>query len=427
MKPPPMTTSSAGCAAARTKCSRPSASRSTISDADLLAQYQTQRYQPLHGAGKRHAGPGHQNPGRGPRGQGLRLPDRAAARLSPRPELAHVLGYLSRDQQRNRGKYLSGDVIYDRYKGASGIEEVYNQELTGKDGSFMISTTPDGYARSAAVAEPATYGNNVRLSIDSKIQAAVETAMATSPRTDEGRVMMDVHTGDVVAMASQPTFDPNIFVPTIAADEWNVLNTDEFNPAARPHHPRAVSARLELQDRHLHRRDERRRLRSQLGRPLHRLLRHRQRPHGPARRKRRRDLPRGPDLFLQHLLRHPGPEGRAATSCSTPRAASISAARPDQPARRTARPHPRQRIRQADPPARIWRRATSRSRPSARATCWSTPLQMADSHGRHRQQRHRLPPAPGQGHRGPQRQRHQDLSRRRPCAPSPSTTSGCRT
>jgi penicillin-binding protein 2 len=43
-------------------------------------------------------------------------------------------------------------------------------------------------------------------------------------------VIMDIHTGDVVAMASHPTFDPNIFVPTIAADEWDVLNKGEFNP-----------------------------------------------------------------------------------------------------------------------------------------------------------------------------------------------------
>ena len=88
----------------------------------------------------------------------------------------------------------------------------------------MISTTPEGYARSAAVAEPAGYGNNVRLSINSKIQAAVEQAM--NQKKIDAAVLLDVHTGDVVAMASHPTFDPNIFFPAISADEWNALNGD---------------------------------------------------------------------------------------------------------------------------------------------------------------------------------------------------------
>lgn len=201
-----------------------------VADANLIAQYKTQRYQPfvvmenvtpdqvskLQAAGLESKGFGFQT---------------APLRNYPRgPELAHVLGYLSRNQQRNRGKYLSGDVIYDRYKGASGLEDKFDQYLTGKDGRFMISTTSDGYARSAVVADPAGYGNNVRLGIDSRIQAAVEQAMSNSPKKLNAVVMMDVHTGDVVAMASHPTFDPNIFVPTIASDEWQLLNTDQFFP-----------------------------------------------------------------------------------------------------------------------------------------------------------------------------------------------------
>ncbi len=202
----------------------------TISDADLIAQYRTQRYQPLmvvenltpdqvskiQAAGLEAKGFGFQT---------------APLRVYPKgPQLAHVLGYLSRDQQRNKGKYLSGDVIYDRYKGASGLEEVYNSALNGKDGRFLISTTPDGYARSAAVAEPATYGNNVRLSIDSKMQAALETAMAQSSNPMKAGVVMDVNTGDVVAMASHPTYDPNMFVPSIEKDDWNALENAQYDP-----------------------------------------------------------------------------------------------------------------------------------------------------------------------------------------------------
>jgi penicillin-binding protein 2 len=54
--------------------------------------------------------------------------------------------------------------------------------------------------------------------------------MAASPNPMKAAVMIDIHTGDVVAMASHPTFDPNIFVPTIAKDEWDVLNNGEYNP-----------------------------------------------------------------------------------------------------------------------------------------------------------------------------------------------------
>ena len=201
-----------------------------ISDEDLLAQYRTQRYQPF--TVMENVTPAQvariQASGLESKGFGFQT---APLRSYPRgAELAHVLGYLSRDQQRNRGKYLSGDVIYDRYKGASGLEQVFDKELAGKDGRFMISTTQDGYARSAAVAEPASYGDNVRLSIDSRIQAAVEQAMSASPKKMKAVVMIDVHTGDVVAMASHPTFDPNIFVPSIASDEWLLLNSNEFNP-----------------------------------------------------------------------------------------------------------------------------------------------------------------------------------------------------
>ncbi len=201
-----------------------------ISDVDLLAQYRTQRYQPFmvledvtpDQVGKIQAA------GLEAKGFGFQT---APLRIYPRgSELSHALGYLSRDQQRNRGKYLSGDVIYDRYKGASGLEQVFNPDLIGKDGRFMVSTTPEGYARSAVVAQPASYGNNVRLSINSKIQAAMESAMAASPNPMKAAVMIDIHTGDVVAMASHPTFDPNIFVPSIAADEWAVLNGAEYNP-----------------------------------------------------------------------------------------------------------------------------------------------------------------------------------------------------
>jgi penicillin-binding protein 2 len=201
-----------------------------LSDADIVSEYRTLRYQPL--LVLENITPAQvgmiQAAGLEAKGFGFQI---APRRAYPRgTELAHVLGYLNRDQQRNRGKYLSGDVMYDRYKGASGLEKVLNPTLIGKDGRFMISTTPEGYARSAAVAEPAAYGNNVRLSIDPKFQSAVEQALSDSPHKTTAAVILDVTNGDVIAMSSHPTFDPNIFVPSIAADEWQILNGDPIHP-----------------------------------------------------------------------------------------------------------------------------------------------------------------------------------------------------
>jgi penicillin-binding protein 2 len=204
--------------------------QTSITDADLINGYHVLRYQPL--LVLENITPLQvtqiQNAGLEAKGFGFQMVPR---RVYPHgTQLAHVLGYLQRDQQRNKGKYLSGDVIYDRYRGASGLEQLFNKDLIGKDGRFMISTTPEGYARSAAVADPPTYGNNVRLAIDSKIQSAVEQALTDSPKKMTAAVMLDVHTGDVVAMSSRPVFDPNIFVPAISVDEWQLLNSDPTNP-----------------------------------------------------------------------------------------------------------------------------------------------------------------------------------------------------
>jgi len=207
-----------------------------ISDTDLLNQYRTQRYQPLMVVENLTPAQVDKIQAAGLEGKGFGF-QTAPLRVYPKgPQLAHALGYLARDQQRNRGKYLSGDVIYDRYKGASGLEEVYNKDLAGKDGRFLISTTPDGYARSAAVADPAGFGNNVRMTIDAKIQNALETALTMAgsdkdhPMPMTAGVIMNVQNGDVLAMSSHPTYDPNIFVPTIDADMWNAINTAQYNP-----------------------------------------------------------------------------------------------------------------------------------------------------------------------------------------------------
>lgn len=141
---------------------------------------------------------------------------------------SHGVGYLKRIQGRNRKQYEAGEVIYDDYAGAYGLEEVFNRELTGQDGHLTIATTPEGFTRQVSLDQEATAGLTVRTTIDSRFQAAVESSMGTMRAG--AIVVLNVDSGDVVAMASRPDFDPGSFVPSLPPDQWQALVSAQKNP-----------------------------------------------------------------------------------------------------------------------------------------------------------------------------------------------------
>jgi len=142
--------------------------------------------------------------------------------------LAHALGYLQRKQGTNRKHYQAGEVVYDDYRGASGLEEYFDAELRGQEGHLTIATTLEGFARAAVVDVEATAGSRLRTTIDSRIQKAAEKAL--DGIRAGAAVIMDVRNGDIVAMVSRPTFDPNSFVPRLSPKKWQTLVQAEKNP-----------------------------------------------------------------------------------------------------------------------------------------------------------------------------------------------------
>ena len=141
---------------------------------------------------------------------------------------AHVVGYLHRLQARNYGRYQAGEVMYGDYVGASGLEQAFDSTLRGTEGKLSIRTTPDGFSDSAAVLAPATMGANLRTTIRLPVQQIVERALSNV--SSGAMVILDVRTGDVVAMASRPTFDPNEFLPVLDADAWKRLSDPTIHP-----------------------------------------------------------------------------------------------------------------------------------------------------------------------------------------------------
>jgi penicillin-binding protein 2 len=147
---------------------------------------------------------------------------------------AHFLGYLGEIDQKEltesrfRG-YKAGDVI-----GKSGVEYTYDKWLRGINGSVRVEV--DARGRPKQVVPGGTLpqaGDNLQLSIDAKVQRAAENAVNygidlahanDEPAADGGAaVVLDAHTGEVVAMASEPNFNPAWYVGGLSAKHWKKL------------------------------------------------------------------------------------------------------------------------------------------------------------------------------------------------------------
>jgi penicillin-binding protein 2 len=150
----------------------------------------------------------------------------ASRRLYPfGPLAAHLLGYVGEatpaDLEKRPDLYM-GDVI-----GKSGIERPFDRELRGVGGREEIEVDAVGRRMRVLDEEPETPGRNLTLTIDYELQAAAEGAL-------EGYrgaiVALDPDTGEVLALASRPTFDPNEFAAGIAPAAWRALVTDRYRP-----------------------------------------------------------------------------------------------------------------------------------------------------------------------------------------------------
>lgn len=199
-----------------------------ISDDDIQALYRNQRFHPLTVAENLSDGQIDEFPTLPLVSDGFSLQG-VPRRIYPfGSTFAHGLGYLQRRQARSKRQYLAKEVIYDDFQGAAGIEEMFDEDLRGKEGRLTLDTTPEGFTRAIVINEPAERGSNVRTTVIAHAQHAAEAAL--SDVRSGAIVFMDVNNGDVIAMASQPAFDPNYFTTAISAEDWQALVQADKNP-----------------------------------------------------------------------------------------------------------------------------------------------------------------------------------------------------
>jgi penicillin-binding protein 2 len=153
-------------------------------------------------------------------------------RLYPKDGFAaHLIGYVGEvsENDLNSSKFAAyepGDVV-----GKSGVEETYDEVLRGTDGSRDVVVNSHGKEVGQSGQELAVPGKDLRLSIDLDLQMAAEKAL-------EGKngaiVAMDPHTGEILAMASRPTYDPNQFAVRLTSAYWKSIMDNPLQAQLAP-------------------------------------------------------------------------------------------------------------------------------------------------------------------------------------------------
>jgi penicillin-binding protein 2 len=159
-------------------------------------------------------------------------------RLYPRDGFAaHLIGYVGEvsEEDLNNPRYAynnPGDVV-----GKAGIEETYDQLLRGQDGSRDVLVDSHGREVGFVGVQHAIPGQGLKLTIDIDIQRAAEIALGDRAGAV---VAMDPRNGEILAMVSHPSYDPNAFAGRINRDDWNSLMSNPDHPLMN----KAIQAQL---------------------------------------------------------------------------------------------------------------------------------------------------------------------------------------
>ena len=151
-------------------------------------------------------------------------------RIYPNGKLAgQIVGYSGKTGRNPDGVIDNHETLWPETEGREGLEQTFNEMLTGKHGQYKLTFDKDGRKTSEKLIAPPVPGANVITTLDLRLQELAEKALEAKAKRG-AIVVVDPNTGDILALASWPTYDPNLFVPSISTEKFKALQDDPNIP-----------------------------------------------------------------------------------------------------------------------------------------------------------------------------------------------------
>src|SRR5213082_594505 len=151
-------------------------------------------------------------------------------RVYPQGKIAgQIVGYTGRTGRNPDGIIDNHETIWPETEGREGIEQTFNAMLTGKHGEYKMTFDKDGRKTSEKIASPPVPGHTVVTTLDLRLQELAEKALEKKAKRG-AIVIMDPNNGDILALASWPNYNPNLFVPSISPEKFKALQDDPGIP-----------------------------------------------------------------------------------------------------------------------------------------------------------------------------------------------------
>ena len=151
-------------------------------------------------------------------------------RIYPNGKVAgQIIGYTGKTGRNPDGIVDNHETLWPETEGREGLEQTFNGMLTGKHGEYKLTFDKDGRKTSEKLITPPEPGYNVVTTLDLHLQQLAEKALEAKAKRG-AMVIIDPNNGDIFALASWPTYDPNLFVPSISTEQLKALQDDPDIP-----------------------------------------------------------------------------------------------------------------------------------------------------------------------------------------------------